>query len=198
MDKSLMVKTVLSFIGGCFGWFWGGWDIALKVLIAFVLIDFVSGVMSAWFRGEVSSKIAFRAIPKKIMIFLIVGIGSILDNLLNANDSLRVATIFLYIGMEGISILENAIEVGLPVPDAIMKALKLLKPNNVSVKFESIIGNEGTINVDVEIPEIKLHKRRSTDIISIHAPLAGSDSIENKMCKECEDFNPRSPCGKRP
>ena len=132
MDKSLILKTIITMIGGWCGWFWGGWDIALQVLVVMVIVDFVTGVLSAWFNGEVSSRIAFKCIPKKLMIFALVGVSEILDRLTNANDAFRTATIFLYISMEGISILENAVEVGLPVPDVVVKALKLLKPNNVN------------------------------------------------------------------
>ena len=130
MDKSIIIKSVITAIGGFCGWFLGGWDIALQVLVVMVIVDFVTGVLSAWFNGEVSSRIAFKCIPKKLMIFALVGVSEILDRLTNANDAFRTAAIFLYISMEGISILENAVEVGLPVPEVVVKALKLLKPNN--------------------------------------------------------------------
>ncbi len=121
------IQLVFTGIGGWLGYFLGGWDGLLYALIAFVAIDYVTGVMCAISNHTLSSEVGFKGICRKVLIFLIVGIGSILDaHVIGSGSVLRTAVIFFYISNEGVSILENAARLGLPVPEKIKVVLEQL------------------------------------------------------------------------
>ena len=112
------IQLVFTGIGGWLGYFLGGWDGLLYALIAFVVIDYITGVMCAISNHTLSSEVGFKGICRKVLIFLLVGIGSILDlHVIGSGSVLRTAVIFFYISNEGVSILENAAHLGLPVPE---------------------------------------------------------------------------------
>lgn len=122
------IKAGFTAIGGYLGYILGGHDSFLYALIAFVVIDYLTGVMLAIIRKEVSSSIGFKGIFKKIMIFLMVAIGHTIDAYLIKNGgAIRTAVIFFYISNEGISILENSANIGLPVPSKLKEILVQLK-----------------------------------------------------------------------
>jgi len=120
MDKVLnWVKAAFAAIGGVIGWFFGLADGFLYALIAFVVLDYVTGVMCAIANKELSSDVGFKGIFRKFLIFALVGLGHILDaQVLGTPDAgaLRTAVIFFYLSNEGISILENTAHLGLPIP----------------------------------------------------------------------------------
>lgn len=121
------IQLVFTGIGGWLGYFLGGWDGLLYALIAFVAIDYVTGVMCAISNHTLSSEVGFKGICRKVLIFLLVGIGSILDaHVIGSGSVLRTAFIFFYISNEGVSILENAARLGLPVPEKIKVVLEQL------------------------------------------------------------------------
>ena len=121
------IQLVFTGIGGWLGYFLGGWDGLLYALIAFVVIDYVTGVMCAISNHTLSSEVGFKGICRKVLIFLLVGIGSILDaHVIGSGSILRTAVIFFYISNEGVSILENAARLGLPVPEKIKVVLEQL------------------------------------------------------------------------
>ena len=121
------IQLVFTGIGGWLGYFLGGWDGLLYALIAFVAIDYVTGVMCAISNHTLSSEVGFKGICRKVLIFLLVGIGSILDaHVIGSGSVLRTAVIFFYISNEGVSILENAARLGLPVPEKIRVVLEQL------------------------------------------------------------------------
>ena len=121
------IQLVFTGIGGWLGYFLGGWDGLLYALIAFVVIDYVTGVMCAIINHTLSSEVGFKGICRKVLIFLLVGIGSILDaHVIGSGSVLRTAVIFFYISNEGVSILENAAHLGLPVPEKIKVVLEQL------------------------------------------------------------------------
>ena len=121
------IQLVFTGIGGWLGYFLGGWDGLLYALIAFVAIDYVTGVMCAISNHTLSSEVGFKGICRKVLIFLIVGIGSILDaHVIGSGSVRRTAVIFFYISNEGVSILENAARLGLPVPEKIKVVLEQL------------------------------------------------------------------------
>ena len=121
------IQLVFTGIGGWLGYFLGGWDGLLYALIAFVVIDYVTGVMCAISNHTLSSEVGFKGICRKVLIFLLVGIGSILDaHVIGSGSVLRTAIIFFYISNEGVSILENAAHLGLPVPEKIKVVLEQL------------------------------------------------------------------------
>lgn len=117
------MQLIFSAIGGWLGYFLGGCDGLLFALLAFVVIDYITGVMCAIADKTLSSEVGFKGICRKVLIFLLVGIANVLDvQVIGTGCILRTAVIFFYISNEGISLLENAAHLGLPVP-AKMKAL---------------------------------------------------------------------------
>ena len=121
------IQLILSAIGGWIGYFVGGCDGLIYALIVFVVIDYLTGVMCAIADKSLSSEIGFKGICRKVLIFLLVGIANILDvNVIGTGSALRTAIIFFYISNEGISLLENAAHLGLPVPEKIKTVLEQL------------------------------------------------------------------------
>jgi toxin secretion/phage lysis holin len=115
-------------IGGWLGWVLGGYDGFLYALIAFVVIDYITGFMAAIVEQKLSSEIGFKGIFKKVLIFTMVAIGHILDSRIIGDGSvLRTAVIFFYLSNEGISIIENTSRVGLPIPEKLKDILVQLK-----------------------------------------------------------------------
>ena len=121
------IQLIFAAVGGWLGYFLGGCDGLLYALIAFVVIDYITGVMCAISDKTLSSEVGFRGICRKVLIFLLVGIGNIIDvQVLGSPGVLRTAVIFFYLSNEGVSLLENAAHLGLPVPDAIKTVLEQL------------------------------------------------------------------------
>lgn len=121
------IQTLLAMIGGALGYFLGGFDGLFAVLAMMIVVDYITGVMVAIKEKRVSSKIGFTGICRKILILLFVGIANMLDmHVVGSGSMLRTATIFFYVSNEGISILENATNLGLPVPRKIKEILEQL------------------------------------------------------------------------
>ena len=119
------VQFVFTAVGGWLGYFLGGCDGLLYALIAFVAIDYITGVMCAINDKALSSEVGFKGICKKVAIFCLVGIGHVLDTQVIQNGSvLRTAVIFFYLSNEGISIIENVALIGLPVPKKLKEVLE--------------------------------------------------------------------------
>ena len=118
MNTLLNYKLIISSIGGVLGVFLGGMDGLIYALLAFSVIDYVTGIMCAIDKKELSSSVGFKGIARKIIIFSLVGVANILDiYILGHVGVLRAAVIFFYLSNEGISILENTSKLGLPVPE---------------------------------------------------------------------------------
>ena len=121
------IQLIFSAVGGWLGYFLGGCDGLLYALIAFVVIDYITGVMCAIINRELSSAVGFKGIFRKVLIFLLVGIANIIDvQVIGTGAVLRTAVIFFYISNEGVSLLENASHLGLPVPEKIKEVLEQL------------------------------------------------------------------------
>lgn len=121
------IQLMFTAVGGWLGWFLGGCDGLLYALIAFVVIDYITGVMCAINDQSLSSEVGFRGICRKVLIFLMVGIANILDvNVIGTGSVLRTAVIFFYISNEGVSLMENVAHLGLPVPEKIKVVLEQL------------------------------------------------------------------------
>ena len=118
------IQVGIAAIGGGRGWFLGGCDGFLYALLVFVVLDYVTGIMCAVLDKQLSSAVGFRGIFKKVLIFLMVGIAHILDEqIIGTGSALRTAVIFFYLSNEGISFLENAARIGLPIPEKIKTVL---------------------------------------------------------------------------
>lgn len=122
-----MIQFVFAGIGGWLGYFLGGCDGLILALLAFVIIDYITGVMCAVSDKKLSSAVGFKGICRKVLIFLLVGIANILDvQVIGTGSVLRTAVIFFYISNEGVSLLENAGHLGLPIPVKIKSVLEQL------------------------------------------------------------------------
>ena len=121
------IQLIFTALGGWLGYFLGGCDGLLYALIAFVVIDYITGVMCAIINKQLSSEVGFKGIFRKVLIFLLVGIANIIDvQVIGTGAVLRTAVIFFYISNEGVSLLENAGHLGLPIPEKIKTVLEQL------------------------------------------------------------------------
>ena len=115
-------------VGAVLGDFFGGMDGLLNVLVAFVVLDYITGVLCAVVEKRLSSETGFKGICQKVMIFCLVGMANLLDTqIIGIGSMLRTAVIFFYCANEGISIIENAARIGLPVPENLRKVMEQLK-----------------------------------------------------------------------
>lgn len=122
-----VTQTVLAILGGWLGWFLGGCDGLIYAMVLFVVIDYVTGVMCAVVDKKLSSAVGFKGIFKKVLIFAMIGIGHILDtSVIKSGAVLRTAVIFFYLANEGLSLVENAAHLGLPIPDKLKSVLEQL------------------------------------------------------------------------
>ena len=122
-----MIQLLFAGIGGWLGYFLGGCDGLLIALLLFVITDYITGVMCAIADKKLSSAVGFKGICRKVLIFLLVGIANILDvQVIGTGSVLRTAVIFFYISNEGVSLLENAGHLGLPIPVKIKSVLEQL------------------------------------------------------------------------
>ena len=121
------MQIILAAVGGWLGYFLGGCDGLVYALILFVAADYVTGVMCAAVDKRLSSEIGFKGICKKVLIFVLVGLANILDvQIIGTGSVLRTAVIFFYISNKGVSLLENAAHLGLPVPEKLKDILQQL------------------------------------------------------------------------
>lgn len=122
------LQFIFSAIGGAVGWYLGGVDGFMYALITFVVIDYITGLMVAVLEHKLSSEVGFRGIFKKVLIFTMIGIANMIDvHLLGSGSAIRTAVIFFYVSNEGISIVENAAKIGLPVPKKLLDVLEQIK-----------------------------------------------------------------------
>ena len=121
------LQLVVAAVGGYIGYFLGGWDGFLYALVAFVVIDYLTGIMVAILEKHLSSEVGFRGIFKKVLIFSLVAVAHIVDSqLIQTGSAIRTAVIFFYLSNEGISIIENTAKIGLPIPEKLKTVLEQL------------------------------------------------------------------------
>ena len=121
------IQIIFTALGGWLGWFLGGFDGLLYALVAFVAVDYITGVMCAIVDKNLSSSVGFKGICRKELIFTLGGIAHILDaNVIGDGSVLRTAVIFFYLSNEGVSFLENASHLGLPIPEKMKDILEQL------------------------------------------------------------------------
>lgn len=122
-----VIQAVFAAVGGWLGYFLGGCDGLLYALLAFVVLDYITGIMCAVVDQKLSSAVGFKGICRKVLIFALVGIGHLLDTqVIGSGSVLRTAVIFFYISNEGLSLVENAAYLGLPIPVKLRKVLEQL------------------------------------------------------------------------
>ena len=123
----IFTGVIFTGVGGWLGYFLGGCDGLLYALVLFVVVDYITGVMCAAADHKLSSEVGFKGICRKVLIFLLVGIGHVLDaQIIGTGSVLRTAVIFFYLSNEGVSLLENAGHLGLPIPEKLKVVLEQL------------------------------------------------------------------------
>lgn len=125
MEKVLeYLKIIIATIGTGLTWLFGAWDTAILVLICFMVADYITGILKGWYKKELSSDTGLKGIARKFLILLVLMVAVALDRLLNTGTWVfRTLACYFYIANEGLSILENAVELGLKIPDKIKDAL---------------------------------------------------------------------------
>ncbi|WOO37908.1 phage holin family protein [Anaerocolumna sp. AGMB13020] len=124
------IRLILAFVGGILGCIFGGFNSLIYALTAFVALDYITGVLLAIRDKKISSEVGYRGIVRKFLIFLIVSMGNIMDNyVLGTGSTLRTLVVMFYLANEGISILENAGQLGLPIPKRLREAIEKLNSN---------------------------------------------------------------------
>lgn len=131
-------KILFAEVGTILLYYIGGMDKLIYTLIALVTADYITGVVSAVMHKELDSRVGYKGIFHKIIIFCLVGVANLLDrNILNSGEVLRTAVILYYIANEGVSIIENAGEIGIPIPKKLLDVLQQLKGDEEDGNTES-------------------------------------------------------------
>ena len=121
------IQMAAAAIGGWLGYFLGGMDGLMIALIIFMVLDYITGLMCAIADKKLSSAVGFKGICKKVLIIMLVGVAHVVDlHVVGTGDALRSAVVCFYLSNEGVSMLENAAHLGLPVPDKLKGILAQL------------------------------------------------------------------------
>ncbi|MFR2381659.1 holin family protein [Thomasclavelia spiroformis] len=137
MKKMKIFDSVVAIIATFFTYLFGGWDVALSILITFMILDYITGVIWAYIQKNLNSEVGFKGLVKKCTILIVLIVGSMLDRLLNSGEWVfRTLVAYFYIANEGISLLENISNLGVPIPAKIKDALEQLNNKEESEKQE--------------------------------------------------------------
>ncbi|MBU8567596.1 phage holin family protein [Virgibacillus pantothenticus] len=121
-------KIIVAAGGGLASFLYGGWSAMLNILLAFVVIDYATGLIAAGTTGKLNSGVGFKGIAKKVAIFFVVAVAHMVDVALGADTHMfRDAAIFFYLANELLSITENSGKIGIPIPDKLLNAVEVLK-----------------------------------------------------------------------
>lgn len=121
------IKLIIAVIGSAVSYLYGGFDSLFMLFTVLVVIDYISGLLASGAEGSLSSRIGFRGIAKKIMLFALIAVAHFIDQLLGYYHVIRDATIFFYMANEILSIIENAGRLGIPIPTFLKNAIALLR-----------------------------------------------------------------------
>lgn len=124
------LEMLIGVLGGVCSYLLGGWDILMPTIIIFMILDYVSGVSASWLTKSLSSEIGYKGLLKKCMIIVMIIMSVRLDSILGDEMIFRNVVTFFYISNEGISIIENCVKLGLPIPTKIKNALEQIKEEN--------------------------------------------------------------------
>ena len=124
-------NVIVAILATFFTYLFGSWDLALQVLIVFMVLDYLTGVLHAYLIGQLSSEVGFKGLVKKCMILVVLIIGVMLDRILGTGTWVfRTLVCYFYIANEGISLLENVGNIGIPIPNKIRNALEQLNKDD--------------------------------------------------------------------
>lgn len=153
LDKKIAVG--ISIMGTIIAKWLGGWDMATQVLVLFMTMDYLTGISRAYKDKVLSSAVGIDGILKKITLLVVVAVAVGVDNVTGAQGVVRLATIWFYIGMEGISILENAARIGVPIPDKIKDALLQIKDGGKKTTVVETVVSTAVTTETKESEEVK-------------------------------------------
>ena len=138
MNQSEYVNAVFGSIGAFLSFFFGGLDGILRILVIFMTVDYITGVLNSFVHSKFSSDIGFHGIARKLCMFLVVGVANILDHeLLAHSEVLRDAVCMFYLANEGLSIMENAITLGVPFPEKLKERFLIWRNGKIDNKNDS-------------------------------------------------------------
>ena len=120
------ICAILATVGYLFIYLLGGWDVSLQCLLLAIVFDYISGMIKAFHTKTLSSRIGFHGILKKVGVLLIVMLGVLVDRVTGNTGAVRTLVIYYFVANEGLSVIENLGQCGVPIPAAIKKALKAL------------------------------------------------------------------------
>lgn len=130
MKWDKIISGTIATCGGIANYLWGGWDMALKTLLLFMVLDYLSGWICAIKDKRLSSEVGFRGILKKVTILVVIAVAVAVDDMAGTNGLVRSLVIFFYASMEGLSILENAARMDVGIPEQLTDLLLQLKEGN--------------------------------------------------------------------
>ena len=175
MDKAM--DFIIAASVGFIAWFFGGIDGLLQVLIAFSIIDYLTGIIAAALNHELSSRVGFRGIVKKVILFMFVGMAHLLDSYLPGDSgSIRAVVCLFYVVNEGISIIENAEKIGVPIPKPL---------HNMLAKLHDMTSNES----ESHNTPAKLHDMTSNESESHNMPANLHEMTQNNNPANLESHN---------
>ena len=129
MEK--IFNSLVAVLATFFTYIFGSWDLALQVLIVFMILDYGTGVLYAYLTDQLNSEVGFKGLVKKCMILVVLIIGVMLDRIVgNGTWVFRTLVAYFYIANEGISLLENVGNIGIPIPNKMRQALEQLNKDN--------------------------------------------------------------------
>lgn len=130
INNRAIFNSIVAIAGTYFTWLFGSWDLALQVLVTFMVLDYVTGVITGYINKEIDSKVGFKGILRKALILIVLIVGVLLDRLIGQGWIFRTLVCYFFIANEGISILENIGKCGIPLPKALIEKLNQLKDYN--------------------------------------------------------------------
>ena len=125
-----IISDIMSVVLTTFVFLLGGWDIALQSLIIMLVIDYLTGLASAYYNKKLNSKVGFKGIIKKVCYLLIVTVSVVVDNLISDNGIIRTMVIYFFVANDGLSIIENMAEMNIKIPKKLKEALEQLRKDN--------------------------------------------------------------------
>lgn len=122
-----LINDIASVILTTFVYLVGGFDIAIQSLLIVIVIDYLTGIASAMYNKELSSKIGFKGILKKFSYLCVVALSVVIDNLTGQSGLIRTLVIYFFVANDGLSIIENMAEMGVKLPQKLIDALEQIK-----------------------------------------------------------------------
>lgn len=125
-----VLQSIIAVVSTGLVYLLGGFDVSLMALVIAIVLDYISGVLKAYVTKELSSKVGLKGIIKKVGVLLVVMLAVIIDNVTGGTGAIRTLVIYYFVANEGLSVIENLGQAGVPIPQSIKKALKALKKEN--------------------------------------------------------------------